>query len=912
MALLKKLRLSTLLELFWDASLLLIFITQALVIGCILIYGYLPLPTGWSHQVIAQKLPPGIIFTADEFRLQLDGSVTLVGVKLRSSEIQQNLLEADALEVQLAWQGFNQLPSPAGLVLTAGTLYIPSVYSPDGYRRAILERIAFRIAPDAGNWNVERFAALNDDIRLRGSFHFQSPQSASAKAKASYKNLNLNEANISEWTQNFYSQVAQFSQYKKRISYFKAPTVAFTYTSTDTQDQIIDLHLSSRQLRHPEVQASNVELQARIQIQDGTIRPLSAPRLTCTELDAPRFQIQAEDLSAEFPRIELNGLLSGHWPPCNLAAKRITLQDYELDAPTLQINPKHYPEIAFHGSTRSLNGAIALKGRIDAHTHSGHVRARGSIDLASLTPETIRDRLPDIAYETPPYLDVQMNFDTGFSLNHAAVYAQVDALKVDHLTFDHINTHATYQDGQYTINNLYLRRQKQWIDLKFSLDSHSHDYKLTLYGTAVPYDYNAILPRWWGSIFKDFDFSRTDYSLGDFIIYGNTQRKVADLYYGHAEASNVSYRDIAFDAAELIVRGRGPYCELRDIHTRSGQGWAHGKLAFASRIGDGKGPVSLRLDMDAKLTLEDAAKLFKGTAAQIIADFETDDLPVTKLKGAIFNSRYPEYQGKSFFDLSAALDSPLKFRGVPLDHLSFDLYGRSHVTHLREVELGYADGQGSAQIDIYTPPDSDSTLRYEFSLKDADQNQALRDLPQLDNLEHSLETTATNSPASTKREDARVDIQIHGEGPTKDPFKHTGFGNFEIRNDQLGTIQLLGPLSKFLQNTYFNFTSFNLNQMRGDFHYENDIVHFDPLRIDGTRTQINAPGTLRLSDQALNMRLKVSLFANSGNPDSNLRKISDLIIKPLPNLLEFELTGTLKKQKLRSLYDPRNLIPLFE
>jgi hypothetical protein len=99
--------------------------------------------------------------------------------------------------------------------------------------------------------------------------------------------------------------------------------------------------------------------------------------------------------------------------------------------------------------------------------------------------------------------------------------------------------------------------------------------------------------------------------------------------------------------------------------------------------------------------------------------------------------------------------------------------------------------------------------------------------------------------------------------------------------------------------------------MRGDFRYENDLVTFDPLRIDGAFTQIKAPGTLSLRDQALNMNVNVKLFGNVGRSDSNIRKIGELITKPIPNLLQFELTGTLKDQKLRSLYDPRNLIQKF-
>ncbi|MBT63607.1 MAG: hypothetical protein CML13_10395 [Puniceicoccaceae bacterium] len=912
MALLRKLRLSLLLELFLDTGLLLLFIAQALIVGCLIIYGHLPLPSEWAQQSLAQKLPSGLQVEADEFRVQLDGSLKLLGVKVRTKTIQQNLLEADSLELALKWQGFKQLPAPTSLTVTGGTLYIPSVYSPDGYHSRLLERIAFRLAPEEGNWSIERFAARHDQIHLRGSFQTQATASSSKQPSARLLQLKLQEIDLSEHIQTFYQQVAKLSQYKQRINFFKNPTLSFKFKLIDAQHQEIDLHLSSRLLQHPEVQAEQVQLKAHIQLQGDQIRPLSAPRLTATQLEIPRYQIHTKSLSAEFPPVELSGALAGQWPPVNLAAEQIKLQDFELDAPTLQIDPAHYPELTFHGSTRSLDGAIDLSGQVNAQSRSGHVRARGSVDLSILSPEALHARLPDISYETPPYLDLQIDLAPGFALKQAELEAQVNDLQIDQISFDHIKAHASYQSGQFEIRKLSLQRQRQWLDLKFKLNTQSKDYKLTLLGSAVPYEYNALLPRWWAAIFKDFDFSHTDYSLGDFIIYGNSQRKAADLYYGHAEAHNAMYSDIAFDEAELIVRGRGPYCELRNIRTRSGPGWAKGNLAFSSRMGDGKGPISLRIDMTAKLTLEDAAKIFKGNVAQIIADFQTEDLPITRFEGAIFNSQYPEYADQTYFDLTAKLGSPLTFKGVPLDYLSFDLYGRSTLTQLRQVELGYADGQGLAQIDIHTPKSGASTLNYQFTLQDAEQNQAIQSLPQLDNLETKLQSTSSNSSQPSAREPARIDLQLNGQGPAEDPLRHAGLGQIEIRNEQLGTIQLLGPLSKILQNTQFNFTSFNLNLLRGNFHYQNQLVTFDPLRIDGTRTQITALGSLNLSNQALNMRLKLSLFGNFGKPDSNIKKISELITKPLTNLLEFELTGTPDQQKIRSLYDPRNLIPLFE
>lgn len=906
MATRSKLRLSIMLELFFDALMLLIFMIQAFVVGCLFIYGYLPLPTELSNHLIAQKLPPGLQVHIDNFRLHLDGSLELVDIKVHAEHIEQALLEAKTSEIELQWNGWKQLPSPKSLLLAGGTLYIPSVYSPNGYHRPILEKIAFRLIPGETNWTVDRFAALHENIRLRGSIELPLKKQRSTQ-----------KLEIDEFIHNFYAQAAKLTQEKERIDYFQTPTIAFNFYAIDEHTQQVDLHISSRQLKHPEALAEDIQLRSSIQVHHGAIIPLTAPRLTATHLSIAKYQLSAQDISAEFPPMALNGLLSGNWPRLNLAAQQIQVRDFTLDAPTLQINPEAYPRLSFHGAARSLNGAIALNGAVDTQNWSGQVRARGSVDLRQLISEKIREKLPEISYETAPYYDVNLAFDDGFALKHAEISAQIKDLQIDQLGFDHINARASYQDGQYSIDQLYLRRLKQWLKLKFSLDSSSHDYRVTLIGSAVPDQYNALLPHWWSAIFRDLDFNRSDYSLGDFIIYGNTQRKAADLYYGHVDARKVSYRGVLIDEGSLIVRGRGPYCELHAIEARSGTGWARGNIAFASRLGDGKGPMSVHLDMDAKLSLQDAAKLFRGKTAALIADFQTEGLPITQLKGVIFSKKYPEFADKSYFDLTADLAQSLLFKDIPLEHLSFELYGRSHVTHLRELTLGYADGQASAQIDIYTPADAANSVRYQFTLNDADQDLALQGLPDLDTLGGSLQSTEPSSnilrqkDQSANAQTARVDIQLHGQGPIDAPLQHTGFGRFEIRNENLSTIRLLGPLSEALESTYFNFTSFKLNQMHGDFSYQDGLVTFDPLRIDGDLTQINAPGTLRLKDQALDMKVDISLFANSGKPESNLRRFSDLITSPITSLLQFELTGTLKDQKLRSLYDPRNLIPIF-
>ena len=891
----RKLHLVTLLELFFDALMLLIFMAQAFVIGCLLIYGHLPIPTNWGNQLIAKNLPPGIILSIDGIRLRSDASIEFEGIELRAANIEQPLFQADTVELELKWRGFNEMLRVESLLLSKGTLFAPSVYSLDGYHSPILEHVTFRLVLSDDIWKIDRFAALHESIRLRGSFDLPTFMEDSAEA------LDIDIA-----INTFYTQAAILSQQKERISYFLTPTVAFKSSHMGDDKTQIELRITSQELQHAEANAEKIELSGVVQFTESKLVPISAIRLTAQHLDVPRFNLTVESLSAKLPREDFAGLLLGEWPQLKLAAKQLNLQNFELVTPTLWIDSKAYPLILFQGAASSSKGAIDLNGQLNARTWSAQVHALGCLDLVTLIPKEFTEKIPKIIFETPPYYELKLDFDDGFDLSHADLKAQVKALRIDELTFDHVNARASYANSLFVIEDLYLRRQQQWLDLTFSLDTTSFDYRGSLIGSAVPYDYNSLLPSWWASIFEDVDFSHSDYNLSDFTIYGNTQRQSPDLYYGYAEASKVSYKDVVFDEAELIVRGRGSYCELHDLNVRKGQDWARGDIRFASKRDEVKSPASIRLDMEAQFPLAEASKLFKSDIATVITDFKTTSTPLIQLEAAIFNKAYSEYVDKSYIDLSANLDHPLTYKDVPLDHLSFKLFGRSQVTHLREARLGYADGQATAMIDIFMPVEAKNSLRYALDLEDANQKQSLRDLPQFDHIEGSLQSTKTTKP---RREDSRIDLNIRGQGPTEDPFKHQGFGHFEIRNDKLGTIQLLGPLSKILQNTQLSFTSFNLNNMRGDFLYKDDLVTFDPLRIDGDRTQIDAPGTLCLSDQTLNMNVEVKLLGNAGKPGSNLRKIGDLITKPIPNLLHFELTGTLEDQRLRSLYDPRNLIP---
>jgi hypothetical protein len=892
----KKIRPSIPLELFLDALLLLLFMAQAFIAANLLIYGYLPLPAEWGNRLLTHKTPQVLKATMAELRLRANGRFEFIGLEVHVDPIEQALFRADSAELALSMNGF-ALPLLESVVVSGGTFYTPAVYSPNGKHSPLLEKIALRIRPSEGSLKVDRFAALHEEIRLRGAFDIPDELPRSGPA-----------IELAEMMRRFYTEAGRLRQQKERIGSLESPTIVFKTSSKSTQQ--LSVKLSSHELNLPEISGERIEMEFVLAWSEAELTTIQPPLLRASSLSIPKYQVRIEDLVAEIPTESVATVIEGRLPPMRLAARTLSALKYELDAPFLTLDPSALPQLQFTGSARSLDGAFSLQGHLNTDNWSGSIQAKGSIDLGKIAPQSLNGRIPEICFGHTPYFDLNVHFDENFSPKMTTLLADVKDVIIEDLHFDHIRAKGTYEDELYTINKLFLGRKEQWLDLKFRLN-RAKDYRATVVGSAIPHDYNSIMPRWWEAIFREFDFSDIEYSRSDFIIYGNTGRRAADLYFGHTEARKVRYRDVLLDEGELIVRGRGPYTELHQLKARSGGGSAKGNISFFSKLDEVRSPASVRLDMEATLTLEDAGKLFGRRIAAIIGDFDTEALPITRLEGAIFNGAYPEYSGKSYFDIRAVCEEPISYKQVPLDYLNFMLYGRAGMTYLRDFEFGYANGIGRANIDVLTPKNGESSVRYALELVDANKNEAIQNLPRLDEIENSFETGIAESRTQPQREEARIDFKIKGSGPINNVLAHTGNGVFEMRSQKLGTLQLLGPLSKLLQNTQLNFTSFKLNQMGGSFRYQDELVTFDPLQIDGPLTQIRTPGTLNLKDQSLDMRVSVYLFRNVGDTESNIRKISELITKPIPNLLEFELTGTIQDQKLRSLYDPRNLIPRF-
>jgi hypothetical protein len=882
-------------ETCFDLTLLILFSAQACIAGCLLIYGYVPAPTQWLNETLLEQRFDDFYIQAESFRLKLSGEIKLTKLQVYHGEMSDPILEADStvLEFSIRNNGTFQF-TPTGLVLSKGTLQMPAIYSLDGKRTAILEHVAFHLTPVEGLIRIDSFAAQHEDIRLRGSIDWPLQSKGSAEKPP---------------IERFYKLIAAALKEKERFSPFIEPTLEFALTARADDSVDVALHLSCEHLKYTYATGTDFNFQTKFKLKNGTITPLVPLMLRAKEIDVPKFNFAAEQIAAQVATDQWTGLLNGIWPEFAISAHTVAIHGVDLEGPIATISPANYPELQFTGSTNGLKGGIAFKGKLNSATKSGQIHANGSVDVFTLFPASALTGLPKLEFGSTPDYSLSVTLDEGLKLNSATFRVDANDVTANGLTFDHILAQGNYNEGIFRLESVLIDRGKQWIDATFSFNNTTRDFKISLLGSALPDQYSPLLPKWWPTIFKDIDFSQSTYGYGDFVIYGNTTPGSKVFLLGHAEAHDVAYRGALIDEGQLIVRGRGNYIELHNIDAKTGEGWAKGNVGFTTGKIPGNGLLSIRYDFDSLMPLDVASKIFGGNVAAIISDFEVTKLPHVKLDGVTFNDAYTQYAHDDAFYLKADIRTPITFKKTPLDHLHFKLYSREKDIYLRDVEFGYADGTGSAIIDIIGVPNASHQLRFQLSLKDTNQAKAVESLPSFDGIEVHL-TQAQADKGKQARSAGKLDLNLHAQGPLDDVYQFNGYGDFKVNNDQLGAIQLLGPLSNLLKNTRLNFTSFNLNQMTANFRIAQEQLHISELTIDGPRTRIRADGTFHIPDQALNMGVRVNLFANMGTPDSTISNLRKLITAPLPNLLVFDLTGTIHDQKIRSRFDPRNFIPL--
>ncbi len=569
---------------------------------------------------------------------------------------------------------------------------------------------------------------------------------------------------------------------------------------------------------------------------------------------------------------------------------------------------------------------LAANARINLLRAEADLELNGTVDpillvehplLKPLTP-----RMPFIEIMDRPYLNAKVRFAKGFQFQSASLRARIEPLRLDDITIDYADAILTTDGVAFAVERALLETGNHHGYISANYHSQSGDYAVHLEGIFDPNSINSIVGSWWESIFSPFDFSKIGTSWADFVIRGNHAERRPRYFNGNVDARYVGFEGLRIDSGRLKVRGTPTFVELFDLYAlHESGGTISGSIFWLIVPGSNTGPEIYHMLLDAEIDPAVIVPALPPEVARWAAAFNVQKAPVVQLEVRQHNPDFnPPADANSVF-IQAASNGAVSFEGIPLDGLSFDFYGKGNRSYLRKARLNLADGIGMLNVDRWLDADDRAQLRFQFELENALRGKALdvvRDY--LERTQNESATAATplpitatittddSQPVAENQDPARISVQLNAEGPEDNPMAFVGPGHFLLKDPNLATIPLLGPISRLFESTPLGFTSLRLNTMHGDFRLRREQVFFPQLMIVGSVGEMEAIGTYSIPDKAIDFRLYIHLFGQLIETPGFIRRITRNI-NPFPGILEGNLSGTLEEPRWRSAYDPRSWLP---
>ncbi|MGB0418519.1 MAG: AsmA-like C-terminal region-containing protein, partial [Opitutales bacterium] len=453
------------------------------------------------------------------------------------------------------------------------------------------------------------------------------------------------------------------------------------------------------------------------------------------------------------------------------------------------------------------------------------------------------------------------SFGTGtkidFCLDYCPQAAEIKSLsgklnaqdfRLKNLFINHIYSAFSWNQNSQEIrlHKASLKRGNEWIHIDGIADLARKDYCLAIKASAIPTDYNPIMPDWWHKIFRDIHFFEQPRCDANFEVSGRFGQRVADFYFGSVHAQNLAYRGVPIDRGQLCIRGRQHYSEIIQLVAQQGAYKANGSIKIAALPDPIKAPLFWSLDIDSSFPLEAYQKLVSPKVAAQIQLFEANQAPEVHFKGKFFTKHYPQYRPYMHFQMHADSLGPIYYQNVPLEALQFKLVGNAEQLSIHDLKASIANGRAAGQIDFDWQSGLTPSMRIKGAIQGCDTKKLLK-------MFHEAERAALSNLAPIEESTSKIDLEVHLKGPTGNWFEFNGYGRAAMHGDALGSIKLLGPLSSLLQKTPLNFTSLKFKTLDSGFELAQSSLYFDQLTIGGHSSQIKMKGRYNFELDSLDM-----------------------------------------------------------
>ncbi len=591
-----------------------------------------------------------------------------------------------------------------------------------------------------------------------------------------------------------------------------------------------------------------------------------------------------------------------------LAFSRIEKIDTEVPASPLVAAIRHSPGDAFLSaavSARLADASWSASFSGDPAARSGTVAASGALTPALL--EALRPFLPEKARPVLELADpVALDLDAGFAPGGRPVRIEARASAggaiAGRVPFDRAAATLRYEPGEHRFraDDLLLVQADSLAAGSYEMDTRTLAYRFLLGGRLRPMAIEGWFSGWWSRFWADFTFGPTPPDA-EVDIQGVWRDPDLTTVFVGARSGPMRLRELPLDTLAARVHVGARAIDIAGFHATQAGHSASG--AFARFTGaDHHDWARMSFDIRSDFPLEALPLLFPEDGAEIAAPFRLSTPPRVHLIGEAFGPA-SEAPGRQRYTLDLATSGPLRYEGFPLDHLSTRIERRDDELHLGELRAGFADGLATGEATL-SGPAADRWLAFDLILENARPDLAL-----LRWREFQATRPGYVAPAREAKPDKTLGgtlrLSLAATGPADQPLAFAGRGAVLVQNADLAQIQLLGGLSTLLSDLGIGLTTVKLTGADARFALDRDRLVFDSLQFTGPSALVEADGSYRLPDGALNFTAKVRPFEQR---TGILSSTVDFVLTPLSHALEVELGGTLEEPDWTFTYGPTRLL----
>ncbi len=407
---------------------------------------------------------------------------------------------------------------------------------------------------------------------------------------------------------------------------------------------------------------------------------------------------------------------------------------------------------------------------------------------------------------------------------------------------------------------------------------------------------NYLQGDWWANLRRRIESVDTPFEA-DVDVVANWLEHSRTHSVVRVRGKDFTYMDRPVAFGEALIRQGPAWVDLVELtaHTDDG-GTFGGTLGW--RLHGGTPPdyesQTLLVDIESTLALPALAVAFEQP--WIARDFTADPPPHVRVSGKQVSERGGDVTDTSL-DIGIEADA-FTYREVAGEKLRMDARLRNARLDLAVRELSAFGGQAEGTVSIADRMAEEPA----FELDLAGSSLAYPELLRL--LRQFTMTEAERAEAPSLPDRGTVRFEFSGDGVFPHTERFSGEGKVAIEEADLGTIRLVGILSRILEQVGLPLASFTLNSLEASFRVADSVLHFPHLTFQGPTMRVRAEGDIALPDQRLDLDLRVFPLTPEENP---LVSALGLVFRPLTYALRIELSGTPESPSWRFRHSPLNV-----